>query len=112
MSWKIQYSETARNNLRELTVYIRDVLCAPVSSKKITKKILSSIKNLENFPEKYKLYQEEPWKSQGIRYFHVDNYIVIYSINQNSGIIYIHLILYGGMDISNQLLKNTVQKPD
>lgn len=51
-------------------------------------------------PESFKLYEKEPWKSRGLRYFSVDNYIVFYIVNNEKLEVNVLRVLYGKMDFT------------
>ena len=53
-------------------------------------------------PMRYKLYEEEPWHSLGLRVLLVGNYLVFYLLNEANGVVNIVHIMYGGRDISKQ----------
>ena len=53
-------------------------------------------------PMRYKLYEEEPWHSLGLRVLPVGNYLVFYLLNEANGVVNIVHIMYGGRDISKQ----------
>ena len=59
---------------------------------------------------RYKLYEEEPWYSQELRYFSIDNYLVFYKVNDEIGKVYVVRIMYGGRDIRTQLNKSQIQR--
>lgn len=60
-----------------------------------------------NMPERYKVYEKEPWKSQNLRYFPLDNYLVFYLPKKETGVINIVRIIYGCRDIKRQLEQTT-----
>ncbi len=47
-------------------------------------------------PERYSLYPEEPWYSQGLRSFTIEKYIVFYYPAHQSHVIQISRIMYSG----------------
>lgn len=97
MNYTVNYSDKARLDLRSIYEYIAYELLA---SKQIGR-IIKSIRSLEKMPERFKLYEYEPWNSQGVRYFPIDNYLVFYLIQKS--VVTIVRIIYGGRDISKQL---------
>ncbi len=54
-------------------------------------------------PMIYKVYDEEPWKSQQLRCFSVDNYVVFYLVSEETQTVYISRIIYGRRDLNEQL---------
>ena len=51
-------------------------------------------------PESFRLYEKEPWKSRGLRFFSVDNYIVFYIVDNEKKEVNVLRVLYGRMDFS------------
>jgi toxin ParE1/3/4 len=103
MSMKIVYTHTARQDLREIYEYIAFTLLVPETARSLTGKIMADIRSLETFPERNPLYKDEPWHSQGVRFLPVKNYLVFYTVNNETETVSIARILYGGRDISKQL---------
>ena len=101
MSMNIVYTHTARQDLREIYDYIASTLLVPDTARSLTDKIMADIRSLEKFPERNPLYKDEPWYSQGVRFMPVKNYLVFYTVKNET--VSISRIMYGGRDISKQL---------
>lgn len=54
-------------------------------------------------PEKYRIYDKEPWKSRGLHILPVDNYVVLYIPDTDTKVVTILRIMYSGRDIDKQL---------
>ena len=54
-------------------------------------------------PERYKRYENEPWKSKGLRMMPVDNYIVFYITDNDKHTVTVIRVMYGGRNIERQL---------
>lgn len=102
MSWRIEYSAKAKEDLDDIIGYIMYVLCMPTTAKKMLITIMGEIDDLAFMPERFPLYPHEPWFSQKIRFFPVKNYNVLYYEDVNTRIINIVRIFYAGRDISTQ----------
>ncbi len=103
MSMKTVYTCTARQDLREIYEYIAHTLLAPDTARSLTDRIMAEIRALEKFPERNPLYRDEPWHSQGVRFLPVKNYLVFYTVQNETETVSIARIMYGGRDISRQL---------
>lgn len=103
MSMKIVYTLTARQDLRDIYGYIALTLLAPDTARTLIDKIMVEVRSLEEMPERYPLYREEPWHSQGVRFLPVKNHLVFYTVNEEAETVSIARIMYGGRDISRQL---------
>ncbi len=103
MSWKIYYTRRAREDLKAIYEYLAFELLVPDIASRQLGRIMKAVRTLDNMPERHKVYDEEPWKSQNLRYFPVDNYLVFYLPKKETGVINIIRIIYRGRDIKRQL---------
>ena len=108
MIFYVAYSAEARQDLRDIYEYIACELLVPETAAGQTERIMKAIRSLEQMPMRHRLYEEEPWHSQGLRVLPVDNYLVFYLPDENSATVNIIRIMYGGRDIDKQL--NEIQK--
>ena len=101
MNWDVEFTDQARRDIRDILDYITYDLQEPqvAVKRQITKEILS----LNQMPMRYRLYDEEPWQSQGLRCFPVKNYLVFYCPDETKSTVYAVRVIYGGRDISRQL---------
>ena len=97
------YSAEARQDLRDIYEYIACELLVPETAAGQTERIMKAIRSLEQMPMRHRLYEEEPWHSQGLRVLPADNYLVFYLPDENSATVNIIRIMYGGRDIDKQL---------
>ena len=63
----------------------------------------NAISSLEQMPERYRVYDKEPWRSRNLRIMTVDNYLVLYVPNKEERTVTVIRIMYGGRDIDSQL---------
>ena len=103
MSFKIQYTETARRDLRNVYVYIAYNLLVPDIATGQVQKIMREIRKLDGMLMRFKLYEDEPWHSKGLRFFSVNNYLVFYLPKEQENTVYIIRIIYSGRDVKKQL---------
>lgn len=108
MSWKIIYSDRARHDLRNIYEYIAYDLFVPQTAAGQTQRIMKEIRSLYEMPMRYRLYEEEPWRSQGIRFFSVNNYLVFYLPDESKNTVHIVRIMYGGRNIKKQLSETAI----
>ena len=103
MIFHVAYSAEARQDLRDIYEYIAYELLVSATAVGQTERIMKAIRSLEQMPMRHRLYEEEPWHSQGLRVLPVDNYLVFYLPDENSATVNIIRIMYGGRDIDKQL---------
>ncbi len=54
-------------------------------------------------PERFRVYDKEPWRSRNLRMMPVDHYLVFYIPNRDEEAVTIVRVMYGGRDIDRQL---------
>ena len=92
-NFKIKITPQALSNMREINDYIAHEIMNPDAARNLLDKMQQEIKNLATFPKKYRLVDEEPWHSQGVRKIVVDNYLVYYWIDEENSIIQIIAVM-------------------
>ena len=103
MIFNVVYSSEARQDLRDIYEYIAYELLEPDTVAGQTNRIMKAARSLEQMPMRHRLYEEEPWHSQGLRFFPVDNYLIFYLPDETNNIVNIIRIMYGGRDVKRQL---------
>ena len=103
MEYQIFYTNSARQDLKNIYRYISEDLVEPEIAAKLTDKIMKAIRSLDEMPQRYRLFEEEPWHSRGLRILPVNNYLVFYLLDDEKTVVTILRIIYGGRDISRQL---------
>lgn len=63
--------------------------------------IADGVRSLENFPERCRLFDSQPGHDMGMRQLQVDNYSVIYVIEDESVIVL--RVMYSSSDINARL---------
>lgn len=108
MKYQIIFSKNARDDLLSSIKYIREKLLSPGSADKLSQRILSEIKTLDEMPMRYPLCENKDWKSLGLRVLPIDHYLVFYLPDEVKKLVKIYRIIYSGRDIDNQLKENIV----
>ena len=93
--YKIQLSIKAKNDIKSIVKYIKDYLLEPVIADNYAKLIQKEIKNLEYFPQKFAVIDNEMIEIEGVRKLVIKNYIAFYRINENDKIVNIERVLAG-----------------
>ena len=106
MSYSIQYSAEAKQDIREIYEYIAFELLVPDTAAAQYKRIMDAIRKLDELPLRFPLYKDEPWSSLEMRWFPVDNYLVFYFADESAEEVSIARIMYKGRDIRKQLEGN------
>ena len=103
MNWEVEFTDQAKHDLRDTLEYITYELQEPQIAVKLVRQITKEILSLDQMPMRYRLYDEEPWQSQGLRYFLVKNYLIFYYPDESKNTVYAARVIYAGRDISRQL---------
>lgn len=105
MNYHVEISDTADKDLREIYNYIVYELCSQQNAKGQLDRLEEAILSLEQFPARFVKYTKEPWYSRGLHVMTVDNYIVLYIICEETSVVTIIRVMYGGRDIEKALEK-------
>ena len=103
----VQISEQADNDLRSIFEYIAFELLAPESASGQLDRLEEVISKLDHMPEKYRMYEEEPWRSRGLRVFPIDYYMVLYIPDAETKIVTVIRVMYSGRDADKELKRHT-----
>ena len=92
MRYKIEYISTFHTDIQSVE---KQLAAYPRKAARIFAKADKSISSLDEFPEMYPVYKDVP----GFRCIVIEEYLVFYKFIQESGIVEVHRLLYGRMDI-------------
>ena len=110
MIYEVITTNQADVDLRGIYEYIAFELLSPDNASRQLERLEEHIIGLEEFPEKFRPYEKEPWHSRGLRVMPVDNYLVFYIPNTATGIVTVIRVMYVGRDVDNQLNNYTAMK--
>ena len=108
MIYEVTTTEQANADLRKIYEYIAFELLWPENAAGQLDRLEENIIGLEQFPEKYRAYDKEPWHSRGMRVMPVDNYLVFYILDKDAGLVTVIRVMYEGRDVDTQLKNNTI----
>lgn len=103
MIYKIDITTQAKDDLRGIYEYIALTLLAPENAAGQIYRLEEGVMSLNRMPMRFKEYEIEPWKSRGMRIMPVDNFVVLYIPNEETGIVNIIRVMYGGRNIDERL---------
>ena len=101
MIYKVQLAEQAKQDLRGIYEYIALSLLEPETAKNLIRRIVIALRSLQIMPNRYPVYQEEPWKSRGLRRINIENFSGFYFVMENA--VQVIRIMYSHRDIRNIL---------
>ncbi len=103
MNYEVRLTTEAENDLRGIFEYIAFELQSPQNAAGQLDRLEQSIMSLDQMPERFRVYEKEPWHSRDLRIMPVDNYLVIYIPKNEEQTVKIMRVIYGGRDIDKQL---------
>ena len=109
MIYTVQITSRAETDLREIYGYIAYELHSPPTAARQLQRLEEEILSLDQMPNRYPPYLEEPWHSRGLRVMSVDNYLVFYIPDTAAQTVSVIRVMYGGRDIGSQL--DTLEQP-
>ena len=101
--YDVEISEQAEKDIRGIYAYIAEDLQSPEYAEGQLDRIETAIYKLDKFPERFRPYDKEPWKSLGVRMLIIDNYVALYIVEEEQ--VTMIRVMYGGRDIEAQLQK-------
>lgn len=107
MNYEVELSAQADADLRGIYEYIAFTLLAPENASGQLDRLEEGILSLEQYPMRHRAYEKEPWHSRGLRVLPVDNYVVLYIPNEETNVVTIIRVMYGGRNIDRELNEHT-----
>lgn len=103
-TYTVRITRQAREHLRGIKKYIAEELLAPDAAKNTIAAIKKEIKSLDKMPERIKMTEEEPWRSEGIHRMRVKNYYVYFWIDEENSRVQVTSVIYAARDQAAQLI--------
>ena len=107
MILEVVISDQADADMRGIFEYIAFTLLAPENATGQLDRLENGILSLEQYPMRYRAYEKEPWHSRGLRVLSVDNYVVLYIPNEETKVVTVIRVMYGGRNIDKELKEHT-----
>ena len=95
-AYSVIYSPEAIDDLREIYSYIAFTLLVPETAEKQVNRIRKEVRSLDFMPSQYSLVEWEPWKSMRMHKVPVDNFVIYYTVDNDSRTVTVIRIFYGG----------------
>lgn len=97
-TYSVIYSPAALDDLRELYAYIAFTLLVPETAEGQVNRIRKEIRSLDFMPSRYARVEWEPWRSMKMHRLPVDNFVVYYTVDDDTLIVTVIRIFYGSRD--------------
>jgi len=96
MSYKLEYISTFHYDVQAVADFLAEY---PSKAARIFAKAEKSISNLKVMPEMYPIYMDVP----SFRFIVVEDYLVFYKFIRECGLVEVHRLLHGRMDIPEHM---------
>lgn len=101
--YQVQITRTAKQDLKKIVSYIDTQLRERGTAQKLYRAIQEGVSQLDHMPERYPLYEEDPWHGYGLRKLLVDRYFAFYLVDHEKSRVQVVRVIYAGRDIAAQL---------
>ena len=108
MIYQITLTPEAQRDLRTIYRYIAVSLQSVQNATGQLDRLEENILSLAKMPERFRVYDREPWRSRNLRVMPVDNYLVFYIPNHQEKLVTVIRIMYGGRDVDAQLHRSSM----
>lgn len=97
--YKVKVNPRAIRELDHIYGYIANEKLAPENAKRQVDRIKKAVLNLDTFPQSHQERNEGRYAGKGYRQLVIDNYIIIFRIDELNKIVYVVTIQYQGRNI-------------
>ena len=103
MTYQICITDRAEKDLRNIFEYVAFELQEMQVAVGLLARLEEEINSLSYMPERYRLYDREPWRSRNLHIMPVENYLVFYIPDAITQKVSVVRVFYGRRDIAGQL---------
>jgi plasmid stabilization system protein ParE len=101
--YSVHITDIAEEDIVSTVKYIADVLKAPMSANHLLDEIERYENILENTPNMYAFVPDEYLTTKGLKYVMVKNYMLFYTVNEETKTVVVIRFLHGRRDWKNIL---------
>ena len=92
--YRIEISDLAKAQLVEIRDYIAKELYSPATARTTLHLLENNILSLSKLPHRHEKVEDKEWENKGIRKYQVKNFLIYYSIHEESRVVAILGIMY------------------
>jgi plasmid stabilization system protein ParE len=96
--YRVEISEPAENDLRDIVRYIAAQLSAPMTALKMMQRMEDAIAELEHMPKSYPPVLDDRLQAAGYRKLIIKNHIVFFTIDEGKKTVNVERVLYARRD--------------
>lgn len=98
VEYRVDVSEPAENDIRNIIRYISAQFMAPATAAKMLDDIEEALGGLTEMPQKYPPVTDEKLASMGYRKLMIKNYIAFFTVDEKAKVVDVERILYARRD--------------
>ena len=103
MSYKVNLTKAAAEDFINIYEYIAFKLSAPATAKRLIRRLQKNVLQLDELPRRFATYVSNEWNKKPLHKMVIDNYLVFYTIDEESLVVDIIRVIYSGRDFDEQL---------
>ena len=103
MKYKVNFQSRAKEDLFHIFEYIHSTLHESQTALNTYHYLQKEMNTLSEFPKRFHIIDEEPFKSKEIRFMLIKKYIVFYLVEDDTGIVQILRITHSRFNWKNML---------
>lgn len=96
--YRVDVSEPAENDLKDIVRYIASQLSAPISATRMMELLEEAMLSLSDMPQRCPFVSDDRLCQMGYRKLIVKNYVVFFSIDEKNKVVDVERILYSRRD--------------
>jgi len=97
-NYEVVFTEECRKEIRKVYKYIKENLYADNAARALMNKIEKLISNLASTPKMYVEIKSYMGLKRSYRRIAIDNYVLLYTIDEEKKKVYVSHMYYGGID--------------
>ncbi len=103
VKYRVDLSEPAEEDLRDIVRYISAQLFVPITAIKMMETIEDALSKLSDMPHGYPVLRDDRLASMGYRRVDIKNYTAFFTINEKEKVVDVERVLYARRDWGNLL---------
>jgi plasmid stabilization system protein ParE len=103
VKYRVDVSEPAAEDLRDIVRYISAQLNAPITAVNMMEIIEAALTALESMPHRHPVLRDDRLASMGYRRIDIKNYTAFFTIDEKGKVVDVERILYARRDWANLL---------
>ena len=103
LMYRVDISEPAEDDLRDIIRYISSQLDAPITAMKMLETIEEALSKLSDMPERCPIVRDERLAAMGYRRLEIKNYAAFFTVNEKDKVVDVERILYARRDWASLL---------